>query len=451
VTQPPYEHLPQPGESFAGKYRIGRVLGQGGVGVVFEAYHQRLNQRVAIKILRAEARRSAEWLARFDREARAAVKLRGPNVARVFDVDSTDDGTPYMVMELLEGWNLSEEIGARGPLPITEAVGYVLEACCAMAEAHALGIVHRDLTPANIFLANAGGRRMAKVVDFGISKIRDERTNVTTTDAAFGTPQYVSPEQIRSTAHVDARTDIWALSVILFEALTGTTPFRGDNASAVVASVLMDQPKPLLELRPDLPKGLVAAVMKGLAKNPSERFQTVDELVGAILPYGPQGFMFGASAPLSERPGLLTMGQLPLPQPPLVPSLHGASVSSVPPDFKGGMLADMLSDPTRRIWLMIGAVAVSLLIITALFVGLSGPPQAPSAAATTAAAPAAQPPPAAPVLSAPEPAASPTSASSTSASGSKKKGKTQGSSTPQQPSAPRAAPTVGGDGTPLHL
>ena len=169
---PPHEHLPQPGESFAGKYRIGRVLGQGGVGVVFEAYHQRLNQRVAIKILRAEARRSAEWLTRFDREARAAVKLRGPNVARVFDVDSTDDGTPFMVMELLDGWNLSEEIAARGTLPTHEAVGYVLEACCAMAEAHALGIVHRDLTPSNIFLANAGGRRIAKVVSFYLLRYR---------------------------------------------------------------------------------------------------------------------------------------------------------------------------------------------------------------------------------------------------------------------------------------
>lgn len=432
------------------------MLGQGGVGVVFEAYHQRLNQRVAIKILRAEARRSAEWLARFDREARAAVKLRGPNVARVFDVDSTDDGTPFMVMELLDGWNLSEEIGARGPLPIAEAVGYVLEASCAMAEAHALGIVHRDLTPANIFIANASGRRMAKVVDFGISKIRDERTNVTTTDAAFGTPQYVSPEQIRSTAHVDSRTDIWALTVILFEALSGTTPFRGDTASAVVASVLMDNPKPLAELRPDLPKGLVAAIYKGLAKNPDERFQSVDELVGALLPFGPQGFMFGASAPLSERPGLLTMGQLPLPQPPLVPSLHGASVSSVPPAWK----SSILSDPSLRAWILGGALAVSILVITALFVGLSGPTEASTDAAAATAAAAAQPLPAAPVLSAPEPTANPVPsasaapvAGSSSDAGPKKKGKgsTQGSSPASQPASPRAAPAVGGDGTPLHL
>jgi serine/threonine-protein kinase len=425
------------------------VLGQGGVGVVFEAYHQRLNQRVAIKILRAEARQSAEWLTRFDREARAAVKLRGPNVARVFDVDSTDDGTPYMVMELLDGWNLSEEIAARSPLPIHEAVGYVLEACCAMAEAHALGIVHRDLTPANIFLANAGGRRMAKVVDFGISKIRDERTNVTTTDAAFGTPQYVSPEQIRSTAHVDSRTDIWSLTVILFEALAGTTPFRGDTASAVVASVLMDDPKPLAELRPDLPKGLVTAIAKGLAKNPDERFQSVDELVGALLPFGPPGFMFGASAPLSERPGLLTMGQLPLPQPPLVPSLHGASVSSVPPAWKTGLLAD----PSLRPWLLGGVFAVSILVLTALFVGLSGPPEASTDAAATA-APAAQPLPAAPVLSAPEPAAKPaTSASSSAGAGSKKKPATSApsSTSTSKPAAPKGAPSVGGDGTPLHL
>lgn len=452
MTHPPHENLPQPGETFAGKYRIGRVLGQGGVGVVFEAYHQRLNQRVAIKILRAEARRSAEWLTRFDREARAAVKLRGPNVARVIDVDSAPDGTPFIVMELLDGWNLSEEIAARGALPIAEAVGYVLEACCAMAEAHALGIVHRDLTPANIFLANASGRRVAKVVDFGISKIRDERTNVTTTDAAFGTPQYVSPEQIRSTAHVDPRTDIWSLTVILFEALAGTTPFRGENASAVVASVLMDQPKPLANLRPDLPKGLIAAISKGLEKNPNERFQSVDELVSALLPFGPPGFMFGASTPLSERPGLLTMGQLPLPQPPLMPSLQGASVSSVPPAWK----SSILSDPSLRTWILGGAVAVSLLVITALFVGLSGPPEASTdAAAAPATAAAAQPLPAVPVLSAPESTAQPaptSSASSTSGTSPKKKGKGSASSTStSQPAAPRATPAVGGDGTPLHL
>jgi serine/threonine-protein kinase len=447
--------LPYPGQTFAGKYTIGRVLGQGGVGVVFEAFHQRLNQRVAIKILRAEARRSSEWLARFDREARAAVKLRGPNVARVFDVDTTPDGTPYMVMELLEGWNLAEEIGARGPLPIAEAVGYLLEACSAMAEAHWLGIVHRDLTPANIFLANAGGRRMAKVVDFGISKITDERTNVTTTDAAFGTPQYVSPEQIRSTAQVDARTDVWSLSVILFESLAGMTPFEGKTASAVVAAVLIEKPKPIAQMRPDLPKGLVAAIMKGLTKNPAERFQTVDELAAAIAPFGPPGFVYGSHQPLSERPGMMT-GALPMPGPPLLPSLNAATLSSPPGVETRGMFAD----PGRRAWIAAAIAAGSILVLTALVYGFgssSDDGSAANPAATSAPAPAIE------AVAAPQPAATPTATSSTSAgagdgAGEKPRPKSPGGqkrATPQPteaaPAQPKTTAPASRDANPLHL
>jgi hypothetical protein len=196
----------------------------------------------------------------------------------------------------------------------------------------------------------------------------------------------------------------------------------------------------------------VAAIAKGLAKNPDERFQSVDELVGALLPFGPPGFMFGGSAPLSERPGLLTMGQLPLPQPPLVPSLHGGSFSSVPPAWKTGLLAD----PSLRPWILGGVFAVSILVLTALFVGLSGPPEASTDASAATAVPAAQPLPAAPVLSAPEPAAKPSaSASSPAGAGASSKKKAPSSApsstSPSKPAAPKGAPSVGGDGTPLHL
>lgn len=455
MNYPRHEQLPHPGDSFAGKYTIGRVLGQGGVGVVFEAFHQRLNQRVAIKVLRDEARRSAEWLTRFEREGRAAVKLRGPNVARVHDVDSLPDGTPYMVMEFLDGWNLAEEMGARGPLPTAEAVGYLLEACSAMAEAHALGIVHRDLTPANIFLARANGRRTVKVVDFGISKITGERTNVTTTDAAFGTPQYVSPEQIRSTAMVDSRTDIWALTAILFEALTGTTPFEGKNASAVVAAVLIDKPKPITNLRPDLPKGLVAAIMKGLTKNPAERFQTVEELAAAIAPFGPPGFMFGVGAPLSERPGMLMTGPIAVPGPPLMPSINAATLSARPDELE--MPRGMFADPGRRAWIAAAIAAGSIILLTAVIYGLNSSSEEEGAA--NPAASGAPPQPAAPPSAAPSMTAQASAAAGSVAPLNTATSKARTKSTAgdkkqpaQQPAAspPKATPATG-DGLPLHL
>lgn len=451
--------LPNPGDSFAGKYTIGRVLGQGGVGVVFEAFHQRLNQRVAIKILRAEVRKSTEWLTRFDREARASVKLRSPNVARVFDVDSTPDGTPYMVMELLEGWTLNEEISARGQLPVAEAVGYILEACSAMAEAHALGIVHRDLTPANIFLSNANGRRVVKVLDFGISKVADERVNVTTTDAAFGTPQYVSPEQIRSTAHVDTRTDIWSMSVILFQALSGTTPFEGKNASAVVAAVLMDQPKSLGALRPDLPKTLTSVVMKGLEKNLSDRYQTIDEFAAAIAPFGPPNFALHAGGPLSDRAGMLMTGPLSIPSPPLMASLTPATMSAenefLTPPFR----------KQRRTWIVAGALAASVVLITALVLGLSGSSEPPQNGATAAMGSAAsstpEPVSAAPAESAidlgelPEPDEANSAGLKSPSAKTSSKAKTHAPK-PTGDEAPPPAPTkpaakTGGDDLPLHL
>lgn len=289
--------LPQPGDTFAGKYAILRAIGQGGAGVVFEAEHLRLQQRVAIKILRSEVRHSAEWLARFDREARAAVALHGANVARTLDVDSLADGTPYIVMEMLHGRDLAHEMSERGPLPVAEAVGYILEACAAMAEAHALGIVHRDLTPRNLFLAVQGDRRMVKVLDFGISKIEGEQSDVTATNAAFGTPNYVSPEQIRASSQVDSRTDIWSLAVILFEMLAGRPPFQGTSASAVVAAVVTERPQALRELRPELPKRLVAAVMRALEKNADERFQRIEDFATAIAG-------FAAPLPFTSGEGL---------------------------------------------------------------------------------------------------------------------------------------------------
>ncbi|MDI1482231.1 serine/threonine-protein kinase [Polyangium sp. y55x31] len=283
---------PAPGTVLAGKYVVESVLGQGGMGIVLQARHQRTEQAVAIKLLRPDARALPDVTARFEREARAAARIQGPHVVRVYDVDNLPDGSPMMVMELLQGWDLGQELAIRGPLPYPEAVGHVLAACEALAQAHRMGVVHRDIKPGNLYLCQEGQRRVVKVLDFGISKVLDKRDNAaqTATTAAFGTPQYMSPEQVRSTKNVDGRADIWSLGVVLYELLGGRGPF-GDEASAtaVLAAIIADEPKPLRELRPDLPQKLADVVMKALAKRVDERWPDIDTFMAALVPFGPAG------------------------------------------------------------------------------------------------------------------------------------------------------------------
>ena len=231
------EGLPQPGDVLAGKYRVERVLGSGGMGVVVAAMHLTLQERVALKFLLPEGAKKEETVTRFLREARAAAKIKSEHVARVSDVGTLESGAPYLVMEYLDGSDLSALLRRDGPLPPRDAVEYVLQACEALAEAHAVGIVHRDLKPANLFLArHAGGAPRIKVLDFGISKLtaRDpsmppDDPSMTRTRAWLGSPLYMSPEQMRSARDVDTRTDIWALGVILYELLSGKPPFDGET------------------------------------------------------------------------------------------------------------------------------------------------------------------------------------------------------------------------------
>ncbi|MBK7586225.1 MAG: protein kinase [Myxococcales bacterium] len=288
MIQAPHS-TPLDGELLAGKYEILRRVGEGGMGVVYEAMHRRLGERVAIKLLREQDRQSKEIVMRFEREARMAAKLRSVNVARIFDVDSLPDGTPFIVMEFLEGRDLDSELTERRSLPVTEAVGYLLQACSAVQEAHARGIVHRDLKPHNLFLCGDGPNRTLKLLDFGISKLSDGDSSVTATHSALGTPLYMSPEQIRSAKRADARSDIWSLGVILYELLTGTTPFHGENPTAVVAAITADPvPSPRVH-RSDLPDALVAVIMRALEKAPERRFQTVEELARTLAPFGVSG------------------------------------------------------------------------------------------------------------------------------------------------------------------
>jgi serine/threonine-protein kinase len=277
--------LPAVGEVLAGKYRIARKIGEGGMGVVFEAEHIRIRQRVAIKMLLPQVLDLPDVTSRFEREARAAGSLKSENTARVLDVDISEGGIPYMVMEFLDGQDLSDVLEKRGPLPIDVAVDYVLQACNAMAEAHASGIVHRDLKPSNLFLTG-GERGTVKILDFGISKVENDKdTRVTATQTVVGTPLYMSPEQIRSAKHVDSRTDIWSLGIILYELLAGKTPFEGSTMAAG-AAICIDAPPPIGNFRQGVPPDLEDAILVCLEKDSTKRYPNVQSLAVAIARFG---------------------------------------------------------------------------------------------------------------------------------------------------------------------
>ncbi len=281
------------GQLIAGKYRIERVLGRGGMGVVVAAHHIVLDQVVAIKFLLPEALDSAEAVARFEREARAAVKIQSEHVARVTDVGRLENGAPYMVMELLRGRDLDVLLRERGPLPLTDVADYVLQAGEAIAEAHGLGIVHRDLKPPNLFLTErADGSSCIKVLDFGISKLTTPSSSgdrgMTSTRAVMGSPLYMSPEQLMSARDVDMRTDIWALGVICFELLTGKLPFEAETLPQLCMAISMGAPTPLRNYRPDLPLEVEAMVLRCLSKDPGKRYATVAELAAELVKFAPQ-------------------------------------------------------------------------------------------------------------------------------------------------------------------
>jgi serine/threonine protein kinase len=287
------EHLPKPGEVVAGKYRIERIIGKGGMGAVLSAQHELLGQRIAIKFLLGEIAQNPEAVARFNNEARNAFKIQSEHVCRVMDV-GTERGMPFMVMEFLEGLDLSQLLEKRGALPVEEAVDYVLQGLEAIAQAHALGIVHRDLKPANLFLhTRTDGSTIVKVLDFGIAKAANPfgdpsgNHGLTSTKSMLGSPLYMSPEQLRSAKNVDARADIWALGVILYELLTGTVPFNGETLGELFISILEQPPMPVAHKRPDVPQLLSDAVMRCLLRSVDQRFLNVAELAQAIAPCAP--------------------------------------------------------------------------------------------------------------------------------------------------------------------
>jgi serine/threonine-protein kinase len=318
----------QEGDVLAGKYRVERILGEGGMGIVVAATHIALEERVALKFMRAEATQREDGVERFLREARAAVKLKSAHVARVLDVGTLETGSPYIVMEYLEGSDLSEVLVQRGKLTLGEAVEYLLQACDAIAEAHSRGIIHRDLKPANLFVTQArDGTPLLKVLDFGISKMNvlgDRPESMTQSTAILGSPMYMSPEQMKSSRDVDPTTDIWSLGVILYEAVGGRVPFDEETIGALMAKVLTQSPPALQTLRGDLPEPFVAVVARCLEKEPRQRYASVAELARALVPF--------AITPVEERVARIEAMQ---------GDMRGSSTPSLPQPFDRGSRSEL--------------------------------------------------------------------------------------------------------------
>ena len=375
------------GDVLAGKYRVERVLGQGGMGVVVAATHLALDQLVALKFMLPQATSQPDAVARFLREARAAVRLRSQHVGRVLDVGTLENGAPYIVMEYLDGEDLGSVLERQGSLPLEQAVGYVLQAIDALAEAHAAGIVHRDLKPANLFLTRQNdGSPLVKVLDFGISKVSLGNEGLTATSTIMGSPSYMSPEQLRASRDADARSDQWSLGVILYQLVSGQVPYSADSMPELCVRILTDPLPPLLQVAPQIPPGFATVVERCLEKDRNRRFANVAELALALEPYAALRERVLASRAAS------VMGVRAVSVPP------PAADATLPPRTASQVGSDLVSSgitvpPTparsgseRRLALAVGAggLVLAVVIVAVLASGTREAARSPAAAQPTA-------------------------------------------------------------------
>jgi serine/threonine protein kinase len=288
-------HIPTPGEVFAGKFKIDRMLGEGGMGVVMEATHLMLKRRVAIKFPLPSLVGVNHSISRFVREARHGAAIRSEHIGRVLDIAEEIPGQPYIVMEFVPGLDLSEVLARQGPLKPRPAASFIIQACEALAEAHSLGIVHRDLKPANLFLTHrADGSLLIKVFDFGISKRPQQSTDseseqtksltLTRKGAILGSPEYMAPEQFLDAGTVDTRADVWGLGVVLYELLSGHTPFSGTTVPTLLRAINAGAPR-IETLRPDVPAGMAELIHSCLQADRDKRPTDVAAVARSLEPY----------------------------------------------------------------------------------------------------------------------------------------------------------------------
>jgi serine/threonine-protein kinase len=314
------------GTVLEGAYHITRLIGEGGMGAVYEAIQLRLNKRVAIKLMARQLTANQDALARFRREAEITSRLGHPHLVNVIDFGASEAGEPYLVMEFLEGEDLDQRLSRRGSLPIELAVHITKQTASALAAAHAQGVVHRDLKPANIFLLHVPGElEFVKVLDFGISKVKAGGTKLTNSSVALGTPNYMSPEQAAGrTDEIDHQVDQWALACIAWEMLSGHTPFIADDVSALFYQVMNLQPQSILLRVPGLAPEAEEVLVRALAKSPKDRFPSIRD------------FAYAFETAAMGRPGELT--PLPVSVPLLLQS--GGGLAAVAPTQAAPILSE---------------------------------------------------------------------------------------------------------------
>ncbi|MEZ4403731.1 MAG: serine/threonine-protein kinase [Kofleriaceae bacterium] len=299
------------GAVLGGRYQLIRRIGKGGMGVVYEADHLGLGKRVAVKLLLDKYTDDPEVIARFQREARTASSIGDRHIVEVFDAGVTDDGRSYLVMELLIGASLADIAQATGPMPASRAIPIIRQVLRGLGAAHAKGIVHRDMKPENVFLLQDPDPDFVKIMDFGISKFitdRESKVRLTATGAVIGTPVYMAPEQAMGTGEIDARVDLYAVGVMLYELLAGRPPFEAPTYIALVSQHLSMPPPPLQLARPDLPTSLVVAVHRALEKDPAARFSSA-AVMAAALPSEAELTSFDGVPTLSGADRVLDAGQ----------------------------------------------------------------------------------------------------------------------------------------------
>ena len=376
------------GDVIAGKYRIESVLGRGGMGAVYLAVNEDLGRRVAIKVLLAQLADDEQLLKRFRQEARTAAAIGHPGIVDVLDLGTTADGSPFIVMEALEGETLGARMTRERRMDIADAVAIIAQALDALAAAHEKDILHRDLKPENLFLV---ARPVAgvKILDFGISKLGGadgEDVSLTRTGAVFGTPLYMSPEQARSVKHVTAASDLYSVGAILYQMLAGRTPFVGASYNELIANVLNGPTTPLVQLRKDVPAELAALIDRMLAREPAERPQTARQARAELLAAS-RDVKPGARAAVdaiadTAPPGpSVTVSTEPPPAANLATSISIEAVTTAPP-----------KTPARRaVWLAAGGVLVAGGIVTLVLARGGADHASPTTAAPAADARASQP------------------------------------------------------------
>ncbi|MDO9022318.1 MAG: serine/threonine-protein kinase [Deltaproteobacteria bacterium] len=364
-----------PGEVIADRYEIVRALDSGAMGEVFEAVHRALHRRVALKVLRPELGVSDETMGRFSREAQAAAAIGHPNIVDVIDLGIHED-RPFLVMELLEGESLLQRMTGPCPPGVEAAVRIAAQVLSALASAHALGVIHRDVKPENVFVL-AGSELRVKLLDFGVSKfapVHHSRRAYTREGVVLGTPRYIAPEQWLDARRVDHRADLFSVGVLLYEMLTGTFPYPGDNESDIFRSLVEQAVEPVAPsvLRPEVPRGLDAVVLRALEGMPAARFPSAQDFLDALQPFGAVGIE-ATDAPPSSR-------TIPPPAP-LSLLIAERPASSRPPPHERPLALRSAA------WMVVGA------LVGVGFAAVALPRRHPQPAATASVAPIATPPP----------------------------------------------------------